>query len=212
MVNRRFLDTLTMALPGLLAEATRKADQKAIRQALGARFEIYPQPQRTDGQWALWWAPYFRVLSDLPADAIELAMRAWEADPKNQWMPKPGEIGELARQTATPALKRYSTASRALREADAPKAQPLGHRVDPPALKTMTEKQRVMAMAADYRKYVEDRRPKPHDLPPIHGELAEGMGITPGLRDLMRHRWGADCFDKPPQRAPEATVAPSEIW
>lgn len=183
-------------LPALLAEATRRADIKGIQRALSTRFEIYPQPHRSAEQWALWWAPYIRALQDLPADVIEQAMRTWELDGSKGFFPKPGELADLARETQTPALRRYAKASQVIREAERGKPRPSGYTITPPGLKTIPERERVKAMAKEFVDAVKAKRPPVKEIVPIQGKLAEGMGITEGLRDLMKSRWGDDCFDQ----------------
>jgi hypothetical protein len=63
---------------------------------IGARFALYPQPQRTEAEWANWWRDYLNALAGLPADVVEEAMQTWVAKPDSQFLPRPGELRALA--------------------------------------------------------------------------------------------------------------------
>jgi hypothetical protein len=51
------------------------------------------------GEWAAWWADYTDALGDLTETALELGMREWVRRPDSRFMPKPGELRELALAT-----------------------------------------------------------------------------------------------------------------
>lgn len=72
------------------------ATEDQIRQIIGARFALFPQPQRNDGQWAAWWADYYDALRGLTPYAVEAGMAAWVRSPEAEFMAKPGKLRELA--------------------------------------------------------------------------------------------------------------------
>lgn len=107
-------------LPVLKAAATQKAGDEGVRDVIGRRFALYQQPQRSDGEWAAWWADYYDTLADVPWQALETAMAAWVADPKSEFLPKPGKLREMAMTTPFRAAKHFGRAQKALTAIAAP--------------------------------------------------------------------------------------------
>lgn len=91
----------TMAMPALRAAALRPASPDEIRAIIGSRFPTYPQPKRTEGEAAAFWADYFDALEGLTPAMIEAGMAAHVKDPKAEFLPKPGRLAELAKTTPT---------------------------------------------------------------------------------------------------------------
>ncbi|RAK51606.1 hypothetical protein [Phenylobacterium soli] len=99
-------------LPALREQAERRADQEGIRAVVGRRFATYPQPERNEGEWAAWWRDYYDALTGLSLASLEAAMREWIKRSDSQFLPKPGELRELALRTPSRALQRYQRARR----------------------------------------------------------------------------------------------------
>lgn len=168
------------ALPALKAVAEHKAGIEGVRRVIARRFTIYPQPQRSDEEWADWWADYMDVLADLSLASLEAGMRAYVADPESEFMPKPGKLRELAFTAPSRSLGRYYRAKRALQFAeDAERPVLAGPPVDPAE---------VRAMLAEYqaKRGPDERKPS---MPSIAGKPDEG-GLTQEMRDLMARRSG----------------------
>lgn len=113
------LDEAREALPMLKQVATGKAGQEGVRAVIQKRMVTFPQPKRSPEEWALWWAPYFDKLAELPLAAVESGMRAWEDLATSEFMPKAGQLRELALKTPSRAIQRYQRADRAVAIADA---------------------------------------------------------------------------------------------
>lgn len=135
------VDRITQS-PGLHAEAValipsleavlRPAGIEAVRSTLGQMFAIFPQPDRSDGEWVAWWSAYIEDLSEFPLASLEAACREYRRGDV-EFFPKPGILRKLAGIHRAPyvgALARARMASRQpLRpvvskpDADARKAQ-----------------------------------------------------------------------------------------
>lgn len=153
---------------------------------MSRRFPMYPQPSRSEEEWEAWWADYLDCLSDVPLACLEAAMRAWVARPHSQFMPKPGELRDLAFRTPSRSLQRYQRARRALMLADQPEPPPValvapeGVHVDHGAA--------VKSMLAEYRQSfaIRTETAKPA-LPSIAGK-ADAGGLTEEMRRLLERR------------------------
>lgn len=108
----------TMALPALRIAARTPATQAEIMGIIGGRFATFPQPQRDEGEAAAFWADYFDALSDCTAPAIEAGMAAHVRDPAAEFLPKPGKLADLAKNT--PHDGRWAKALRRAKAATAP--------------------------------------------------------------------------------------------
>lgn len=173
-------------LPALRAVAEHKAAEDGVRAVIGRRFSLYPQPERDDGEWVAWWADYFDALEGVPLACLEAAMRAWIAKPGSQFLPKPGELRDLAFRTPSRTLQRYQRAKRALQIADG--QQPVltyapaeGVAIDGPA--------EVARMLAEYQASFSARSvgARRSDKPSTAGKPDAG-GLTPQMRELMARR------------------------
>lgn len=166
-------------LPALKATAERKAGPDGVRAVIGRRFGLYPQPARDEGEAAAWWSDYIDVLAPMSLASLEAGMRAWVADPKSEFMPKPGQLRELAFTAPCRSLQRYYRAKRAIAMAEEPAALP-GPAIDPAEVKVMlAEFEAKTVGAATALKPV---------LPSIAGKPAEGGHVTQAMRDLITRR------------------------
>jgi hypothetical protein len=171
------------SFPTIRAEATRSAAPEEIAGILAARFALYPQPTRTDAEWAAWWADYTNALDDLPPSAIEAGMAAYVKGPDSEFFPKPGRIRDLAKTTPNPLAIACDGLRRNLERQhrqlqigrDAPP--------EPPAAK-----ESVRDMLASFHKAMADRAPAKRTLaPPISGPVDE-RGLTQAMRDHMAQK------------------------
>lgn len=169
-------------LPVLKAAAHQKAGREGVMEVIGKRFALYPQPNRSEGEWAAWWADYVDVLADLPWHALEAGMAAYVRDGKSEFMPKPGKLRDLAMTTPARVALAYNRAKK-VAELEAPKRfEPLPNYELP--------KVDVKTMAAEYEKKAS--RPIQRaatNLPSIAGKTDEG-GLTPQMRALLARQRG----------------------
>jgi hypothetical protein len=164
------------ALPALHRVATAKAGEDGVRRVIGKRFETYPQPQRTDEQWAAWWADYYDVLSDVALASLEAGMRAYVADPQSEFMPKPGKLRELSFTAPCRSLARYYRANLAVQLADTP----------PPAPRVPVDPETVRQALADFK-----AKRVPTQKPVVIGSIAgvpDERGITAEMRAAIARR------------------------
>lgn len=171
------------ALPVLKAAAMQKAGRHGVREVIGRRFPLFPQPDRSDGEWAAWWEDYHQTLADVSWAALEAAMARYVADPASEFMPKPGKLLELARTTPNKAVRAYDRASKALAYGQVVSLPPPKPRHDP----TAEERAQVMAMLGHYKRTIAARdldAPAKSDLPSIAGKTDSG-GLTPEMRALL---------------------------
>lgn len=164
------------ALPALKAVAEAKAGEDGVKAVIGRRLALYPQPQRTEGEWDAWWSDYFDVLADVSLASLEAGMRAYVADPSSEFMPKPGRLRELAFSAPCRSLSRYYRATMAVQAAEE-KPAIAGPRVAP---------EEVASMLAEVNAGLKTTEPRTA-LPSIAGEVDEG-GLTQAMRDLMARR------------------------
>lgn len=101
------------ALPQIERAARAPAGAEGVKEAMGRRFALYPQPRRSPQEWAAWWLDYIEVLADVPRCALDAAMSAWVRDPESQFLPKPGQLRKLAMEAAVAEIRAYDRARRA---------------------------------------------------------------------------------------------------
>lgn len=174
---------LEMVYGRILREAKDRAGDEGVKAVIGRRFVLYPQPQRSEGEWVAWWGEYYTLLSDLPLASLEAAMRAWTARPDSEFLPKPGKVRELALSTPTRALKRLQRADMVLTYRPEPKA-PTPEQLE--ASDKMRED--VAKLLADTISKLgggpEAERPK---VRPNFAQVDE-TGISAGMRKLLADR------------------------
>lgn len=115
-----------MAMPALRVAALRPATEAEVRDIIGSRFATYPQPERDTGETAAFWADYFDALGGLTPAQIEAGMKAHVADAKSEFLPKPGRLADLARQSTSPGrwTRAYTRARAAVVQAQSASAKP----------------------------------------------------------------------------------------
>lgn len=177
------------------AVATAPAGDQGVRDVIGRRFALYPQPDRSGAEWAAWWQDYFDVLSNVPKVALEAAMLAYVRDPASEFIPKPGKLLELARHTPNQAAMTHDKLqfiadftppwdrpTIALAAPELRSVTPRG-RPEPDA----EEKARVRRMLGEFIER-QPEKPKPtRDFPATHGKPDDG-GLTKEMRALIARR------------------------
>lgn len=174
--------------------AREPAGPEGVRAIIGRRLVTFPQGELSDGEWAAWWSDYTETLSDLPAQSLEAGMRAWIARPDARFMPKPGELRELAVNAQTPDARVAHILSRAA--AIGYVSAHAGAALDVPRLRTMPaapkaatadDRARVRAMADsaihELAETAAKVMPKPRDIA-THGKVDE-TGITAEMRAVL---------------------------
>ena len=175
-------DEARQALPALRDAALTPATEAQIRQTIGTRFALFPQPKRDDGQWAAWWADYYDALRGLTPYAVEAGMAAWVRSPDAEFMAKPGKLRELAMTVPNEnvwarAHMRATTATRTFPE----EVQPEPKSADRPT------QEQMKALMADFHqkmagKEIRDIRPKRRPSPQAR---VDETGISAEARALM---------------------------
>lgn len=180
-------------LPVLRAAAMQKAGHVGVREVIGSRFALYPQPARSEAEWAAWWADYYEALADLSWHALEAGMVAWVQDPASEFLPKPGKLLILARSTPNRISKAYFRATKVAEYVPPKTYEPLSEPIPVPTVKTVEDATAIKRMAADALAKLgaaaERSRPSQAGLPSIAGKPDAG-GLTPAMRDLLGRREG----------------------
>jgi hypothetical protein len=158
-------------LPALREYAVRVSGEYGVKKVIGRRFALYPQPDRSEVEWAAWWDDYISALQDVPLESLEGAMEAYIREPGSEFLPRPGKLRELAFLAQTKGAAMYQRAKAAVEYR--PKRQ--DH-----TFKSPEDKARVKAMLADYLGKV--GKPPPPPAPrPTHGPIGES-GLTAEMR------------------------------
>jgi hypothetical protein len=176
-------------VPVLKAAALQKAGDEGVREVVGRRFALYPQPARSDEEWAAWWADYLDTLGGVPWAALEAAMAAYVADPASEFMPKPGKLLDLAKSTPNTAVKRYDRARKVavISGQQLPALVHQEERAEP----TEAEKASVKRMLGEFQQKVSERASMAEALKPAMPSTAgkpDERGITQAMRDLIARR------------------------
>lgn len=177
-------------LPVLHAAVKQKAGKVGVQQVIGRRFALYPQPDRSDAEWAAWWSDYYDALADLSWAALEAGMANYVRNPTSEFMPKPGKLLEVCRTTPNDASKAYYRATKALERQPAPWIDaPVD--VEPPKVKTVDDAVAIKRMADDLmKKFAVKSLGEPSqrsNLPSTAGKPDEG-GLTKAMRELIAKR------------------------
>jgi len=104
-------------LPALEA-AVAPAGPDGVRRALQPLMAVFPQPERSDAEWALWWAAYVEDLGGFCPASLDQAVRLYRRRPAARFMPAPGELRALALTAQVPAISELGRVRAALRLAD----------------------------------------------------------------------------------------------
>lgn len=134
------LATLEAALPALRERAMAEAGELGVMAVLRAAFVHFPQPDRDDQDWKLFWEGYVAICGGLSYASLSAGMQAWLANPESQFLPKPGELRQYASQTPTDEHRVLSKA-RAILEAAEAETQAQRIAADLAARKTTAETQ-----------------------------------------------------------------------
>lgn len=174
------------ALPAMERVIRHKAGDEGVRAVVGRRFALYPQPDRSDGEWAAWWADYFDALADLPMVALEAAMASWVRDPDSEFMPKPGKLRDLALHEPNHAMRLHERLQTIAYHRE-PAPPPPPREIPEVGLKRIgADHARIRELMAEYPK-PERRQPYRRGFPATHGKVDEG-GLTQEMRALMARR------------------------
>lgn len=118
MIAEGLVEELRGKVPVLYSTASRRAELDGIKRAIIPWFATYPQPDRDDADWMLFWHGYVVASGHQPEAAIVGAMEAWAKFPDSEFLPKPGRLAELAAKTPTAAFKLAGRAHQALQLVD----------------------------------------------------------------------------------------------
>lgn len=197
------VEELRAAVPELFREAAKPAELVGIVETLKPWFATYPQTQREEAEWADWWHGYAITCGHLPTAALQGAMKAWAKRPDAEFLPKPGLLADLARQTPTAAFKIAGRAHQILQLADDRlDRERVAANMGADHVKSEDQRAAVHALLADFHAKSEPVRErgrrvltrgianadKPDaELPYIGGAPAPGSALTPEmLRALGR--------------------------
>lgn len=177
------------AMPALRQAANTPATEAQMRAIIGQRFALFPQPERSDLEWAAWWSAYFDALSDLTPFAVEAGMAAWVKRPEAEFMCKPGKLRELA--TTVPHENRWAKAH--MRAQKATYVAPVPLPEEPKDRSDRPTREDIEAVMAPFLEKMADmdpiakmqakRRPSPQ------GRVDHG-GVTAEMRALLAERYG----------------------
>ena len=175
-------------MPALRQAALTPATHDQIKTVISTRFALFQPPQRTDQEWAAWWADYFDALSDLTPFAVEAGMAAWVKQPEAEFMCKPGKLRELAMNTPNDNrwARAHSRAERATYVEPAPVPVEQEDRSDRPSSEeiaaVMAEFHAKMADKDPIAKLQAKRRPPPC-------AAVDNTGVSAEMRELLQQRY-----------------------
>lgn len=162
------LEEARALLPALEAEVA-PAGEEGVRQALLPLFGLYPQPDRSEAEWAMWWSHYIEDLSGFCPASLEAAVRAYRRLPGSRFMPLPGELRALAKAQVVPAIGRLWRVRQAV-GAGAPHLPPT------PAARVLPPGSAAPSPGADPGR----SGPRDPDLPPDSAERMRGGSTAEG--------------------------------
>jgi hypothetical protein len=174
------------ALHALRCCATQAAGPDGVRRVVGRRLVTYPQARMPEEQWAAWWQDFYDACADLSEAALEAGMAAWVRNPTSQFMPKPGQLRELAQATPNRAVRAYTRITDAVRQAQIPPMHVVEPGYVPPEAPPRPSKEEVAKLMANFRAKMAEVSPantKPA-IPPCHGPTDES-GLTAHMRSRM---------------------------
>lgn len=182
-------------LPLLHQRATAPAMMGGVRAVLEPLFTLFPQGEKTDAEWKTIYAMYADACGHLPTSALAQAMRVWVKSPQGRFMPKPGELLELATKADVPAIMAYERARQIIRLDEEkrrvgwdgvkrPVMLPPFVR-DPPAVRAKVYAEHKAATAARATELREQWRAREAAKPMLHGELMEGRAITEQMNSAI---------------------------
>lgn len=189
----------TAALPALKANATAPASGLDVERVIAAKFATYRQPERSDAEWAAFWADYHTVLDETPLSALEAAMEACLRDSSIEFLPKPAKIRDMALMTPNRSVRAYERAKAAVEhqppvEREKVDLSPLMRSIDKPRVEpSQADKDRVRRQMRDYIAQDDARKAaikaKTSDLPPCHATTDE-TGLSAEMRAMIQGKQG----------------------
>jgi len=177
------------AMPALRQAALAPASEAQIRAIIGQRFALFPQPERSDGEWAAWWAAYFEALADLTPFAVEAGMAAWVRSADAEFMCKPGKLRELA--TTVPSDNRWAKAHYRAQKATAEAVKP-----EEPARVAGPNptREEIADVMASFKMTMEAKDPllkmRSKFERPSPCARVDNTGVSPEMRALLQQRYG----------------------
>lgn len=189
------------ALPAIRDNATAPAGPAGVAKVLSSLFVTYLQPQRSEAEWATFWADYNTVLAGCSLSSLEAAKGACLHNGKFEFLPKPGKFLELARMTENRAVRAYDRARQAVEfqepvtretisaEQMAEVLAPIGRR---PAEKTPAEKEAVRAAMRRFIEQDDARRDREKAALRISGPDVKAPQVENGITPQMRALLGRD--------------------
>ena len=173
-------------MPALREAALKPATEAQIRDKIGQRFALFPQPVRTDDEWAAWWADYIEALSDLTPAAIEAGMAAWVRSADAEFMCKPGKLRELAQTVPNENrwARAYYRAEKATYVAPLPAPEPKRSDDRPSAEEVRAKVAETLAALTKKDTFARFRANKPN--PPC--ARVDDTGVSPEMRALLEDR------------------------
>jgi len=101
----KHLDPATVIAARLALEGQmRPTGAQGVIAALTPLLAIYPQPERSEGEWRAWWAQYAEDLADVPPAALQEGVKAYRRGGDSEFFPKPGKLRALAWEAAAPLI------------------------------------------------------------------------------------------------------------
>ncbi len=138
--------------------------------AVSPLFAVFPPPQRSEAEWATWWAAYFEDLGFLPLEALKDAVREFRRQGDAEFFPKPGKLRDLATRHAAPVQRALFRCKLALQQPE-------------PREITAEERDQRRQLVAQTLAQLSARQPTTPEkpiLPPVRPPLVAG-GITPEM-------------------------------
>lgn len=220
------VEELRAAVPRMRDQARKPSGPEGVDDAIRPWFATYPQPERDDDDWVAFWGGYVIVVGHMSTASLRGAMATWAKRPDAQFLPKPGQLLELAQNTPTPAARLAGHAWQVLNQCDDMlQIQRTKAAMEADGVKPEEQRVAVAAMLHDFqaksvpaveraqrvlnRGAAGAERPDA-DLPSLAGATAPGSALTPQmLRLLGRPIPGAA---PPVEEAPPPDDAMAEPW
>lgn len=185
------------AYPAYHAAVKAPSGLDGVRRVIGSRFALFPQPQRDDAEFAAWWADYIDALEDVPEHALEAGMRVW-IKRGGQFMPKPGELRELAMTTPSPKVDALNRLRQAMTFSTIPKGPVLQYRsreeIEAEAGKIAEgqrlNRERVLSMAQETMAALKPAERERPVRPAISAQVDPATGVSPELKALVARQRG----------------------
>jgi hypothetical protein len=227
LIEAGLLDDVRAALPELKADATAGAGPQGVQDALKEWFPVFPQPERSPAEWALFYRAYAEICGMISRPALRLALKAWAEGGDKQFLPKPGELRALAFGQTTSAGKLYAKAKAAVEAADS-ESERLRIEADIAARGTTMadQAQAVRHMLAQFQREAAPGRERANallkhgvrnasagraPLRPTGGIPAQGSALSPAMHATLKAQGYATETPRPAAPAPRTDDDLSEM-